>query len=112
MELKNYLKNRDFAFFLCTGSIATHIILISDVITTSIILPIIDRYLFNDKLIKHNVENLINEPLTTGSPFEIKNISYIVKKNNIDYDIGKIIHVSLRLMITILILTILYKLFF
>jgi hypothetical protein len=110
MDLGKYLKNRDFIFFLCTGAFATQVILISDVITTSIIIPIIDKKFFNNSIQKNNVENLKNIGLINNPNSEIKNISLIVEKNNIKFDIGKIIHAILRLIIVIIILRIIYKL--
>lgn len=106
MDLSKYLKNRDFTFFLCTGALAAQVLLVSDTLTTSLFIPIIDKYMFNNNIQKistGNQEHLTNNYQDNG------NVSLIVEKNNIKFDVGKILQAFIRLIIVIFILAIIYK---
>lgn len=44
MELARFLKQRDIIFIISAGAISTQVVALSDLITTTIIVPIINNY--------------------------------------------------------------------
>lgn len=44
MELARFLKQRDIIFIICAGTITTQIVALSELLTTSFIVPVINNY--------------------------------------------------------------------
>lgn len=85
MDLKNFLKQRDILYTLCAASISSQIVLIADVLTSSFIVPVMNK----------------------NAQQRIENFSIDMK--GIKIELGKLIIAIIRLMIVLLTLFILFK---
>lgn len=88
MDLGKFLKQRDIIYTLCAASISTQIVIIADLITSSIIMPLIDR----------NVN--------TGDNIE----NFYVQVNGAKMEIGKMLVALIRLGIVSIMLYSIYYL--
>lgn len=99
-ELVHYLQNNNVVFFICVAVLAQQILLICDTTITSIIYPIVNRIFFNNKLTEYfNYQPSTNE--------QINNDIYI-SIYGIHFNISKLIFVTIRLVIIVLLLKFLY----
>ena len=99
MKLKQYLKNCDFLFFVCSGIIASQIVLLSSSINESLLIPFINNNIINK--IKKNKKKENNE--------NNENKEEIIKEELLKYNIEKLIYSIIEIIITIFLLKILYK---
>lgn len=97
MELKQYLKNCDFLFFVCSGIIASQVILLSTSINEELLIPFINNNIIN-KLKKRRKYK--NKDLK-----EIKEIEEEIK----DYNIEKLVYSFIQIIITVILMKILYQ---
>lgn len=100
MDLKQYLKNRDFTFFICTGVLASQVLLICDVIISAIIFPIINKLFFHNRL---SIEHY-NNTIENKDDVDDRNNPIIININGVNINLGKIIYTILRLVIIIFVL--------
>lgn len=89
MDLGNFLKQRDIIYTLCAASISTQIVLIADLITTSCVMPFIDKNKIGNE---HTIEQ------------------FTVKFGEAHIGLGKIFVAIIRLIIVIIILYLVYSL--
>lgn len=101
MELNNYLQSRDFIFFICTGAIASQVIAITDSITRTCIMPYIKK-----KMNKDNNTNNTNNNIIKDQEEKYKDKEEF---KNIEIDYEELMVAIIRLIITIMVLNILYK---
>jgi len=87
MDLGRFLKQRDIIYTLCAASISAQIILIAETITNSCIMPIIN---------KNNENNTVE--------------SFVVSVRGAKIEMGKILIVTIRLIIVSIILYLIYYL--
>lgn len=82
MELGKFLKQRDIIYTLCAASISAQIVIIADALTSSCIIPIMNRQSSTER----TVEN------------------FVVDMGGAKIELGKIIIAIIRLIIVMLIL--------
>lgn len=87
MEIGKFLKQRDIIYTLCAAALSTQIIAIADILTTSVIVPIIN-----------------NSGTTEVEPME----KFIVDLKGIRFEIGKILICIIRLFVVIIMLYVIY----
>lgn len=87
MELGQFLKQRDVIYTLCAASLSSQIVLIADLVTNSLIMPLINKN-NDDKKIENFVVNL------KGAKMEI----------------GKLLIAIIRVLIVVIILYVIYYL--
>lgn len=97
MELKQYLKNCDFLFFVGSSIIASQIIFLSSSINETLLIPFINNNIIN-KLKQKKYKN--NKDIE-----EIKEIEEEIK----EYNFKKLIYSFIQIIITIFLMKILYK---
>lgn len=107
-NINNIIQSKDFMFVLYSSALSSQIVLLSDVLTKTIIIPIIDKHFFDGNLKQENFTSLYPENMNTTQNI---NTSLILNKNNIEFDIGKILYVLIRFIIIILLLVIFYNIF-
>lgn len=117
-SLINFLNEKDYIVFICTGVLVSQILLICDGIISAVILPLISFIFFN------NEKQLENYKTNLYKKSNVKNIEHY--KSNIDhqkvdfekieinigginFDLGQIIYIIIRFIIIIVVLNILYK---
>ena len=103
MQLKQYLKNCDFLFFVGSGIIASQIILLSSSINETILIPFINNNIIyklknKNKIINKNNNKKNNKEIEEEIIEELK-----------EYNIEKLIYSFIQIIITILLMKLLYK---
>lgn len=103
-SLINFLNEKDYIVFICTGVLVSQILLVCDGIISAIILPIINFILFNDeKKIEHYKTNIYKK----SSVDDLEKIE--INVGGIKFDIGQIIYIIIRFIIIIIVLNIMFK---
>ena len=94
MELKQYLKNCDFLFFVCSGIIASQVILLSTSINETLLIPFINNNIINKIKKQRKYKNK-----------EIEEIEEEIK----EYNIEKLVYSLIQIIITVILMKILYQ---
>lgn len=102
MQLKQYLKNCDFLFFVGSGIIASQIILLSSSINETILIPFINNNIIYKFKNKNKINNKNNKELN-------KEIEEEIIEELKEYNIEKLIYSFIQIIITILLMKLLYK---
>lgn len=66
MELGKFLKQRDIIYTLCAAALSTQIVLIADLLTTSCIMPIINKNSRKDKTVENFVVSFRGAKIEAG----------------------------------------------
>lgn len=88
MELARFLKQRDVIYTLCAASVSTQLVIIADLLTTSIVVPIINNH--------------------KGDDIE----TFKVNVNGADIEIGKILVACIRFIIVVILLYMIFRLMY
>lgn len=107
-NINNIVQSKDFMFILYSGALASQIVLLSDTLTKTIAIPLIDKYFFDGNLKQENFTSLYPENMNTTQNI---NASLLINKDDLSFDIGKILYVLIRFVIIILFLIIFYYIF-
>lgn len=107
-DLNKVVQSKDFMFVLYSSALASQVVLLSDVLAKTIVIPLIDKYFFDEKLKQENFTSLYPENVNNTQNI---NASLIIKRNGVEFDIGKILYVLVRFIIIIILLIIFYNIF-
>ena len=97
MELGKFLKQRDIIYTLCAASISAQIVIIADALTSSCIVPILNKTSYH-----------INDTQKTEKKIE----NFVVDMGGAKIELGKIFISIMRLIIVIIILYTIYYLMY
>ena len=117
-SLINFLNEKDYIVFICTGVLVSQILLVCDGIISAVILPLISFIFFNnEKQLENYKTNLYKKSHTKN--VEHYNINTEYRKEDfekieiniggIKFDVGQIFYIIIRFIIIIIVLNILYK---
>lgn len=106
-SINDVVKSKHFMIILYSSALASQVVLLSDVLTKTVIIPLLDKHFFNNNFKQENYTSLYADVNTPQN----MNASLIINKNGIEFDIGKIFYVLIRFIIIIIFLIIFYRIF-
>ena len=66
MDLSKFLKQRDIIYTLCAASISTQIVIIADLLTTSCIIPMINKNSHESNTVENFIVNINGAKMEVG----------------------------------------------